>query len=116
MRFVRLEVSSFMGVARCDLEFRNGLNVLHGPNDLGKSTLARAIRAALLLPSTSSECRSLAPWWGDETPTVRLILADASGRYYRVTKALAEGHRGRSSLESSKDGHEWDPETSGREV
>ena len=31
-----------------------GLNVLYGPNDLGKSTLAAAIRAALLVPPSGS--------------------------------------------------------------
>src|SRR6185295_19515304 len=101
---------------QCEVDLRPGLNVLHGPNDLGKSTLAKAIRAALLLPSTSSECRAFVPWWGDETPAVRLVFADASGRFYQVTKDFSEGRRGRAVLESSKDGQDWDPEANGREV
>jgi len=105
-----------MGVSQCEVEFRPGLNVLHGPNDLGKSTLAQAIRAALLLPCTSADGRAFVPWWGDETPAVRLVFTDASGRFYRVEKEFSEGHRGRAVLESSKDGRDWDPEAKGREV
>src|SRR3954469_13563410 len=102
MRLVQLGVRSFMGVSQCEVELRPGLNVLHGPNDLGKSTLAQAIRAALLLPCASADGRAFVPWWGDETPAVRLVFADASGRLYRVAKEFSEGHRGRSVLESSK--------------
>ena len=36
----------------------NGLNVLHGPNELGKSTLVTAIRAALLLQDSASAAGS----------------------------------------------------------
>ena len=51
-----------------------GLNVLYGPNDLGKSTLAEALRAALLLPSTSSEHKSFVPSGTDNVPKVVLTF------------------------------------------
>src|SRR5262245_32467302 len=110
MRFVRLVVENFQAIERCELAFGPGLNVLHGPNDLGKSTLASALRAALLLPCNSAEARNYVPWIGDHVPQVQLVFADSSWRHYRVTKQFAEGTRGRATLEVSKDGSVWDQE------
>ena len=50
----RLKVSDFAGIQEADLELAPGLNVLYGPNELGKSTLVDAIRAALLLQDSSA--------------------------------------------------------------
>ena len=57
MKIRRLVVTDFAAIREVDIEFGPGLNVLYGPNDLGKSTLADAIRLALLLPHTSSAHR-----------------------------------------------------------
>src|SRR5262249_28526049 len=62
MRFARVVVEHFRAIERADVTFEPGLNVLHGPNDLGKSTLAAALRAALLLPHGSSEAEEYVPW------------------------------------------------------
>ena len=48
MRFRSLTISHFRAVDRAALSFGPGLNVLYGPNDLGKTTLATAMRAVLL--------------------------------------------------------------------
>ena len=45
MRLVHLEVERFQCIEKAELELGPGLNVLYGPNDLGKSSLAWAIRA-----------------------------------------------------------------------
>ena len=55
MRLLSLSVENFRGVRKAAIEFGPGLNVLHGPNDLGKSSLATAIRAALLLQASAKE-------------------------------------------------------------
>ena len=55
MKLLSLSVEHFRGVRKAAIEFGPGLNVLHGPNDLGKSSLAAAIRAALLLQASSRE-------------------------------------------------------------
>ncbi len=51
MRFLALEVEAFQAIASAKLAFSPQLNVLYGPNDLGKSTLVTALRAALLSPA-----------------------------------------------------------------
>ena len=47
MRFTKLVVESFQAIQKAEVDFGPGLNILYGPNDLGKSTLASAIRAAM---------------------------------------------------------------------
>jgi len=116
MRFVRLQASHFAAIEHAEVELGPGLNVLHGPNDLGKSTLAAALRAALLLPHTSSEADAYVPWRGDFTPRVELTFVDAAERFWRVSKSFGSGTRGSSVLESSKDGRDFVGEAKGREV
>ncbi len=74
MRFRSLSVSHFRAVDRASLSFGPGLNVLYGPNDLGKTTLATAMRAALLLPADSSAHQQFLPWHSSESPQVTLVF------------------------------------------
>ena len=62
MRLRSLEVEHFRAIQSARLVFGPGLNVVHGPNDLGKSTLTEAIRAVLLIAPGSAEARSFATW------------------------------------------------------
>ena len=40
MKINRLRVTDFAAIREADIELGRGLNVLYGPNDLGKSSLA----------------------------------------------------------------------------
>ena len=102
MRFVSLEVESFRAVRRAKVSFGPGLNIVYGPNDLGKSTLAAAIQAALLVMTNSSEAASYIPWYADATPKVTLVFTDDKGLYWKVFKAFAGDET--AELFSSKDG------------
>src|SRR5688572_30964857 len=101
MRLRRLLVEDFGCVRTATVEFAPGLNVLYGPNDLGKSSLIQAVRAALLLPHTSSAHEPFVPWQGDRVPHVELEFV--LDRIWRVQKTFGAGARGASLLESSKD-------------
>ena len=57
MRFVELAIEAFQALERARVQLGPGLNVLYGPNDLGKSTLAGAIRAALLVQPRAAEAQ-----------------------------------------------------------
>ncbi|NDY93659.1 AAA family ATPase [Ideonella livida] len=65
-----------------------GLNLITGPNEAGKSTLVRALRAAFFERHRSSSVEDLRPW-GDSaaTPTVSLGF-DFAGRRHSLTKAF----------------------------
>jgi hypothetical protein len=117
MRFTKLAVESFQAVQAAEIEFGPGLNVLYGPNDLGKSTLAAAIRAALLVAPASAEASSFTPWYADATPRVSLTFADDDGHYWRVKKAFGSSATNMGAeLHHSKDGLSFALDCKARQV
>lgn len=117
MRFVKVVVKNFQAIERAEVELGPGLNVLFGPNDLGKSTIATAIRAALLVPPTSSEAGRYLPWFADAVPEVTLTFVDDDGRFWRVKKCFgAASAQTSADLEYSKDGITFTRDCRGREV
>jgi DNA repair exonuclease SbcCD ATPase subunit len=113
MELVSLEIERFGCVARAHITFKPGLNVLHGANEIGKSSIARAIRFALLLPSSSSAVEPWIPWSGGGDPTVTLVFRNGSTEYYRVKKVFGTNT---ASLERSSDGAGWANLARAREV
>jgi hypothetical protein len=114
MKLRRLRVVDFAGIREAEIEFGPGLNVLYGPNDLGKSTLADAIRLALLLPHGSTHCEPYTPWAGGQDPIVELTFETEAQRIWRVRKKFGKG--GSSFLEESKNGVDFDDVERGRKV
>jgi DNA repair exonuclease SbcCD ATPase subunit len=106
MRLHRLRVQSFAAIQEMEIAFGPGLNVLYGPNDLGKSTLADAIRLALLLPCTSKHCELYVPWSGADDPLVDLTFEMEAQRFWRVRKQF--GKRGSALLQESRNGQDFD--------
>jgi energy-coupling factor transporter ATP-binding protein EcfA2 len=115
VRFRRLEVRAYRAIDQAELEFGPGLNVLYGPNDLGKSTLAAAMRAVLLLPAESTAHQAFVPWHDVGPPKVRLTF-ERDQAVYRVTKVFGSGSLGSAQLESSPDGSSFHEEERGRAV
>ncbi len=114
MRLHRLRVRSFAAIPELDIAFGPGLNVLYGPNDLGKSTLAEAIRLALLLPHTSTGSEPYVSWSGADDPFVELTFQTEEQRFWRVQKQF--GKRGSSLLQESRNGTEFDDVERARRV
>ena len=96
--FRQLELTHFRGIDSAKVEFSPGLNIFYGPNELGKSSLLIAIRAALLLPVTSSEARDLKTWGSSSVPTVTLHFC-VNDVEYRVYKPFATGTRSSALLD-----------------
>jgi hypothetical protein len=114
MKLIRLRVESFAAISSVDVEFGPGLNVLYGPNDLGKSTMAESIRFALLLPHSSTHSEPYAAWTGGGDPVVELTFATEAQRIWRVRKQFSKA--GSSFLEESRDGRDFDEVGRGRTV
>ncbi len=116
MWFRNVHIRSFAGIKEADIGLTPGLNVLHGPNELGKSTLLLAIRAALLLSHSSAKHRHFVDWHEDRPPTVALTFETEEQRIWRVRKSFGTGSEGSSLLEFSRDGGTFSLEEKGRAV
>ncbi len=116
MRLVRLQVEHFGPVRKACVELGLGLNVLYGENDLGKSYLAHAIRAVLLLPHTSTAHQEFVAWGTDETPRVDLTFQTKDETYWRVRKAFGKTAGAAATLERSPNAEQWSMEAKGRDV
>lgn len=114
MRLHRLRITSFGAIESVDVEFGPGLNVLYGPNDLGKSTLVAAIRLGLLLPHTSTHGEQYVGWTGAGDPTVEMTFETEAQRIWRVRKQF--GKPGSSVLYESRNGRDFDEVQQGRKV
>ena len=97
MRLDSLEVRDFCAVQTATIAFGPGVTVLHGPNELGKSTLVEAIHAALFVPTTSQVGHDYITW-GSSAPACVTLTFEHEGKLWRVSKRF--GRRAESKLES----------------
>ena len=111
----RIEVRHCAGIAEAAVDLQRGFNVLHGPNELGKSTLVSALRAAFLLSATSSTASALQDWNAQEPPDVGVTFEDDDGRVWRIRKTFSGGS-GKAFLDASRDGVDFVTDARGREV
>ena len=111
----RLKVADCAGIADASVDLKPGLNVLHGPNELGKSSLAEAVRAVLLVQSGSSAARVLDDWHSDAPPTVALTFEQEAQKVWQVRKTFRIGGS-ESYLSFSRDGRDFSTDSRGREV
>ena len=114
MRLHKLRITSFAAIESVEVEFGPGLNVLYGPNDLGKSTVVAAIRLGLLLPHSSTYCDQYVGWTGGGDPAVEITFETEAQRIWRVSKQF--GKPGLSVLHQSRDGQAFDEIERGRKV
>lgn len=97
MRLESLEVQDFRGVRAATIPFGRGVTVLHGPNELGKSTLVEAVHAALFVPATSQSGSDYVTW-GSSAPACVTLIFEHEGQVWRVSKRY--GRRAEAKLES----------------
>jgi hypothetical protein len=105
--------SSGSAAWRATIAFKPGLNVLYGSNEVGKSSIARAVRFALLLAAASNAAEAWVPWSGGGDPIVTLIFRTTATDYYRVKKIFGTST---ALLEKSSDGVAWSSLARGRDV
>ncbi|MGE0433663.1 MAG: AAA family ATPase, partial [Planctomycetota bacterium] len=116
MKVLRVRVQCFQGIESADIEFGPGLNILYGPNDLGKTSIASAVRAALLLRASAKAGDAHAPWHRDASPEVELTLKTDDDRVWRVRKVFNSTGSGWAELSESNDGQTFRVDASGREA
>ena len=112
----QISVRHFAGIRSAEVSFEHGLNVLYGPNEIGKSTLVDAMRAALLLQHGATAARDFEDWHTDQPPQVDLTFETEPQRIWRVRKSFGKGSDGSSYLDFSRDGITFTQDAKGREV
>lgn len=116
MRLLALEVERFGPIRRAAVELGPGLNVLYGPNDLGKSSLTEAVRAALLLVPSSTHHETYVPWGTEENPSVALTFQVEPTERWRVRKTFGTGSKAQALLERALGQGPFSREATGKEV
>ena len=74
MRLHRLRLINYRGVTECDVSFStNGVTIVEGPNEIGKTSLPEALQLAIDLPDSSHTLGSslLSPSAGTKAPKSR---------------------------------------------
>lgn len=87
MYLEEIEVQNWRGIRHQLLKLDPGLNIIHGPNESGKSSLRQAIRAAFLQNPTSKTRDALAvkTWGSKSLPSVRVDF-HLDGDRWRIEK------------------------------
>ncbi len=86
-----IALTPFGGLTNAPLDFKPGLNVIHGPNEAGKSTIFNALQRVLFTPAHLTpavfkrEMESFLPLEGGDTIVVSLCL-DLNGNTYALKK------------------------------
>ncbi len=89
-----LKLNPFAGLANQDLQFNQGLNVVLGPNEAGKSTIVNALKVAMFVatqytkPQYNKEISRYMPLAGGDTIQVELAFTVEPGqKSYRLFKS-----------------------------
>lgn len=114
MKIKKIQLHPFGGVADRSFTFKDGLNVIEGPNEFGKSTLSNALWHALFTHSklTPSKLNKTMGRWlpkpnGDHVQVS--LQFEADGKSWTLQKSW--GARAESSLEESGGQSIVDPNT-----
>ncbi|MCC5908803.1 MAG: AAA family ATPase [Balneolaceae bacterium] len=99
MKLKSIKLHPFAGIRDKTIVFKNGLNVLLGPNEAGKSTIYHAILNGLLTTTSltttkvESEMGRFFPSSGGDVIRVDLELLDENQNTIRIRKAWKKGNR-----------------------
>ncbi len=74
-----------------EIQFKDGLNVVYGPNESGKTTLMDSLRTTLFSKhsSRSKNIKSIVPWSSQLAPQARITFRN-NGDRYRITKTFIQ--------------------------
>ena len=82
MRLHRVQLRNYRGVVKSDVSFsQDGVTIVEGPNEVGKTAISEGLQFAIDLPdsSKSAQVKAVQPVGRDEGPEVEISLS--SGKY-----------------------------------
>lgn len=99
------EFRKFRGAAVLD-DLADGLNVIAGPNEAGKSTFVAAIRAVFLERYKTTKVAGLAPWGAQGARPSVEIEFEHGGRHYLLRKSFLSRARCELLVDDGAERHE----------
>jgi DNA repair exonuclease SbcCD ATPase subunit len=113
MKIKRIELNNVGGVKHCNVNFNvNGITVIHGPNEIGKSTIVKAFDAVFKYPDSSRDRRVMAlkPVGKDVGPeiTIEFFLKEQNYLYKKrfLKEPITELRIQNKEVLSGRDAHE----------
>ncbi|HLP62737.1 MAG TPA: AAA family ATPase [Candidatus Deferrimicrobium sp.] len=96
MIITKLELENWMKIRKLPLEFHPGINLIYGPNEIGKSSIIEAIKQAILGDPNSGgrEYKQFQPWGTTEKARVNLSFTTRDGLQYHLYKSFPKGEAG----------------------
>lgn len=105
MIFERLIIKRFKGLKDLQLDFQQGINVIKGPNEAGKSTITQAILTVLFgnAKSSSTGVAELKSWTGDTLYRFELCFSYEGNDYLLIRDFEAK----QQELNNLSTGEKW---------
>jgi DNA repair exonuclease SbcCD ATPase subunit len=93
MIITKLELENWMKIRRLSLEFDRGVNLVYGPNEIGKSSIIEAVRQAITGDAGSGavQYRQLQSWGTAAAARVDLWFTTGGGEDFRICKSFPGG-------------------------
>lgn len=93
MIITKLMLENWMKIQQLTLEFKQGINLVYGPNEIGKSSIVEAIRLAFTGDAASGnrKYKDLQPWGTEARAKVELFFTTGDNRDFQVRKSFPKG-------------------------
>jgi DNA repair exonuclease SbcCD ATPase subunit len=93
MIITKLMLENWMKIQQLTLEFKQGINLVYGPNEIGKSSIVEAIRLAFTGDAASGnrKYKDLQPWSTEARAKVELSFTTGDERHFQVRKSFPKG-------------------------
>ena len=94
MIITRLKMENWMKIQQLILEFKPGINLIYGPNEIGKSSIIEAIKMAITgnAGSTAEKYRKLPTWGKGDKARVELFFTTRDNENYHILKSFPGGN------------------------
>ncbi len=114
MQISQLFLRNFGKFENLSIDFTPGLNIIKGPNEAGKSTLAEAVTAAFFMnpEKNSDQIKKIVKWRCDDAPSLMAVLNTGTDSFKLIkdfSKGVTElvGDKAASKEKSGKDVDDW---------
>lgn len=102
-------MKNFRGIEEKEIEFAQGINVVFGPNESGKSSIAEAIFFSLFRQASKAKKKEGESFWRNRTNAPHIILEiQKDGRNFKIERNYSSGTQSIAESKSFESSHPED--------